>query len=150
MEHTVRSAAAARAKRQARLRHAAPMIAMLAGFALAGAGCGGSAAGSAASRPSSNVSVGAVGGGGGAGPVLKPGSSAGAGSGQRSTGSYTVAFARCMRAHGVPGFPDPHGQASQLASSGIDPTSARFQSALNGPCESLAPRGWVSSGPVSQ
>jgi hypothetical protein len=35
-----------------------------------------------------------------------------------------------MRAHGVPDFPDPNGQAGQLGpGSGIDPNSPQFQSA---------------------
>ena len=57
------------------------------------------------------------------------------GSGSRSTSSYTAGFARCMRANGVPSFPDPNAPA--------------FQSALNGPCRSLAPQSWLASGPVT-
>jgi hypothetical protein len=68
---------------------------------------------------------------------------------QAQGGTFTVAFARCMRAHGVPKFPDPNGQSGQLGpGSGIDPNSPQFQSAVNGPCKSMAPPGWVSSGPV--
>jgi hypothetical protein len=71
--------------------------------------------------------------------------------GNSGTGTFTLAFARCMRAHGVPDFPDPNGQSGQLGpSSGIDPSSPRFQSAINGPCKSTAPPGWVDSGKVSR
>jgi hypothetical protein len=62
----------------------------------------------------------------------------------------TIAFARCMRAHGVPNFPTPTSRPGLLGpSSGIAPSSPRFEAALNGPCQSLAPPAWVSSGPVN-
>ena len=68
-----------------------------------------------------------------------------------SAGSFSLAFARCMRAHGVPYFPDPNGQADQLGpASGIDPNSAQFQAAINGPCKSMAPPGWLGSGKVTR
>lgn len=86
----------------------------------------------------------------GAGPVTRSASGSGGQSGNTSTGSFSVAFAECMRAHGVPKFPNPNGSAGQLGpGSGVDPTSSAYQAALNGPCKSLAPAGWVSSGPVS-
>jgi hypothetical protein len=43
-------------------------------------------------------------------------------------------FARCMRAHGVPKFPDP--TRSGLSPSGLDPNSPRFQAAQT-VCRSL-------------
>jgi hypothetical protein len=68
----------------------------------------------------------------------------------QAAGSFTVEFAKCMRAHGVPKFPDPNGQSGQLGpGSGIDPASARFQSAINGPCKSLAPAAWLGDGPAN-
>jgi hypothetical protein len=55
-----------------------------------------------------------------------------------------------MRSHGVPKFPDPDGKGGQLGpGTGADPASQAFQAALNGPCRSLAPSAWVSSGQVS-
>jgi hypothetical protein len=70
--------------------------------------------------------------------------------GNSDSGTFSLAFAKCMQAHGVPAFPDPDGQAGQLGpGSGIDPNSPQFQSALNGPCLSLAPPGWVGSGKVT-
>lgn len=42
-----------------------------------------------------------------------------------------LAFARCMRAHGVPNFPDPTSSSGAQAGApdGIDPQSPAFQSA---------------------
>lgn len=64
------------------------------------------------------------------------------------SGTFSVAFARCMRANGVPGFPDPDGKSGQVTSSGINIHSAGFQAALYGPCKSLAPADWVSAPPL--
>jgi hypothetical protein len=108
------------------IRATAGRLALLTGIALGAAACGGRAA-----NPAS-------------GPD---------GPGQHSSVSFSLAFATCMRAHGVPDFPDPDGQAGQLGpGSGIDPGSPRFQSALNGPCKPLAPPGWLStgSGPITR
>ncbi len=38
-------------------------------------------------------------------------------------------FAKCMRAHGVPDFPDPNSNGGFSGSGGIDPQSASFQKA---------------------
>jgi hypothetical protein len=68
----------------------------------------------------------------------------------KGTGSFTVEFARCMRANGVANFPDPDGQPGQLGpTSGVDPASAQYQAAINGPCRSLAPPAWVGDGPAN-
>jgi hypothetical protein len=48
-----------------------------------------------------------------------------------------LAFARCMRGHGVPNFPDP-GSNGQLSGNGIDGHSPQVQSAV-GACQSLLP-----------
>ncbi len=71
------------------------------------------------------------------------------GGGQKSSvGEFTVAFAKCMRAHGVPKFPNPNGQPGQLGpNSGVNIMSPAFQATVNGPCRSLAPAEWVQSGP---
>ena len=69
--------------------------------------------------------------------------------GTTSGSNYTVAFAECMRAHGMPNFPNPgNGSAFGPPGSGVDPTSPQFQRALEA-CKSLAPPEWVSTGPVS-
>jgi hypothetical protein len=106
------------------------------------------------SQPSSPVTS----GGAGSAAATDSGSSGNASTnnqgsrrGNEATGSYTAAFAACMRANGVPNFPDPNGQSGQLGpNSAIAPTSAAFQAAINGPCLSLAPPGWVSSGKVTR
>jgi hypothetical protein len=88
----------------------------------------------------------------GTGVVTRPGSGSGSkSSGNRSAGTFTQAFAECMRAHGVAKFPNPNGKESGLGpDSGVNPASPAFQAAVDGPCRSLAPAGWVSSGPVSK
>lgn len=48
-----------------------------------------------------------------------------------------LAFAKCMRAHGVPSFPDP-GSNGQFSGNGIDKHSPQLQSAA-GACQSLLP-----------
>jgi hypothetical protein len=56
-----------------------------------------------------------------------------------------LAFSQCMRAHGVPDFPDPQttagGNAIQINGSGggLDPSSSQFQSALQA-CNKFAPK----------
>jgi hypothetical protein len=62
-----------------------------------------------------------------------------------STGSPQVAFAKCMRSHGVSSFPDPGGAAPSgpattilgiVLPSTIDVSSPAFQSAMNA-CQKL-------------
>jgi hypothetical protein len=48
-----------------------------------------------------------------------------------------LAFSRCMRAHGVPSFPDPNSNG-QLSTKGIDTKSPQVRSAV-GDCQSLLP-----------
>ncbi len=140
MQQTLPSTAAAHGQDKARVRRAVLMLAASAGLALSAAACGGARANPVASASSSGVGGNVTAGGAGSD-----------GSGQRTAGSFSLAFARCMRAHGVPDFPDPNGQTGQLGpGSGIDPDLPQFQSALNGPCESLAPPGWVGSGKVTR
>ena len=126
----------------ARLRRAGVALAALASAVLFAVACGGSPG--AASTPGSHASS-------GGNVSTRSGQGSGSGAGQESSGSFTLAFAKCMRAHGVPNFPDPNGSSGQLGpNSGIDPNSPQFQSALNGRCQSLAPHAWVSSGKVSR
>lgn len=144
----IASATAAR-RRATRPRRAGFLLAALVSLALLAAACGGASAGTAAKAGSTMANEGGSAQGGGV--VTRGGQGPGSGSGQESAGTFTVAFARCMRAHGAPKFPTPNGHGGQLGpGSGVNPTSPAFQAAINGPCRSLAPPGWVSSGPVSK
>lgn len=60
-------------------------------------------------------------------------------------------FAQCMRAHGVPNFPDPNsaGQLEITQGSGVNPSSPGFQTASND-CKSLSPARTVSPAQSSQ
>lgn len=111
-------------------RRAAPLAAVLAGLVIFAAGCGGgspshgSSGGSSSNGGSSNGSVGAPGG-----------------SSDTSAQNDRLAFAKCMRSHGISNFPDPSsaGGASTLPA-GIDINSAQYQSAENA-CKHLLPNG---------
>ena len=59
-----------------------------------------------------------------------------------------VRYADCMRAHGVPNFPDPTGAGVQLSGSGINTQSPAFRSAQN-VCQKLLPGGIGGPGGVS-
>ena len=61
-----------------------------------------------------------------------------------------LAFANCMRSHGVPNFPDPNasGPNVQLLGSSSEINSPAFQSAQTS-CTHLLPGGGPSSGPPS-
>ena len=104
-----------------------PVLALVAG------GCGGRAAspGVASLKGSSATTVASPGVGGnpaGANPSVR---------------QELVRFAACIRAHGVPGFPDPNAQGmfDVGGSSGIDPSSPQFRAAEK-KCQSLEPPGW--------
>jgi hypothetical protein len=77
----------------------------------------------------------------GSGGSPSAGASANAGG---STSSQLLAYSRCMRAHGVPNFPDPDG-SGQISKSAVISASrsvgtSQFQAAGNA-CEHLAPAG---------
>ncbi len=54
-------------------------------------------------------------------------------------GPDALAFAKCMRSHGVPNFPDPDAQG-KIVASGLDTGSSTFHAAANG-CRHLLPNG---------
>ena len=56
-----------------------------------------------------------------------------------------VKWAQCMRAHGLPGFPDPNAQGA-FDSSRFDHSSPAFQTA-NKACKALEPTGPISAVP---
>lgn len=58
--------------------------------------------------------------------------------------AHALAFSRCMRAHGVPGFPDPQFSTGRISihitpGSGLDPSSPIFQNAQKA-CQSILPQ----------
>jgi hypothetical protein len=64
---------------------------------------------------------------------------------------HMVAYARCMRSHGVPGFPEPSEGRIEIQrssrngkSGGLNPESAQFQSA-DKTCRKLLPNGGIPS-----
>jgi hypothetical protein len=130
-----------------RRRRAGPAAIALASITLLATACAGA---SPPPRPASNESMNRRAVASGGQDSVKTGASAPADGQGQTVGTFTVDFAKCMRANGVPNFPDPNGQAGQLGpDSGIDPNSPQFQSALTGPCKSLAPPAWLNSGPDS-
>jgi hypothetical protein len=67
-------------------------------------------------------------------------------------GGKTIAqFASCMRSHGEPNFPDPDAQGNLTInpSSGIDPSSSRFQAAQRA-CAKYLPNGGQPPSPAQQ
>ncbi|MDP9255366.1 MAG: hypothetical protein M3Q31_02245 [Actinomycetota bacterium] len=60
-------------------------------------------------------------------------------------------FSACMRAHGVPNFPDANsnGGIAIDANSGVDPSSPQFQAAQKA-CQKLAPNGGKPPSPAEQ
>jgi hypothetical protein len=54
--------------------------------------------------------------------------------------SNGLAYAQCMRSHGVPNFPDPKANGSIQLGSGIDPSSPSFASAQSR-CQKFLPGG---------
>jgi hypothetical protein len=83
---------------------------------------------------------------------------AGCGGGSTGTGSKTaksagaVAFARCMRGHGITGFLDPtadrDGRMRIAIPAGVDPSSPRYQAAERA-CHTLMPAGQEHHDPAA-
>jgi hypothetical protein len=140
------------------IRSTASVLACLSTLALLVSGCGGSSdpgvakLGTAASS-TSTTAVGETPGGGAApggggeshgGEIHSEAAIAGP-SGPEAQ-KKMVAFAQCMRSHGVPDFPEPtEGKLiiKGTSKSGLNPGSPQFQSAMKA-CHSLAPAPKVS------
>ena len=101
--------------RHRRWRTVALPATLAASVALAVAGCGGSAPTTA---PTST-------GAGGGARAISPDAIAGGSAGLRAN---AVKFSKCMRAHGVPNFPDPGPHGLNIGPN-IDPRSPQFQAA---------------------
>lgn len=67
-----------------------------------------------------------------------------------SNNGSPLAYAQCMRAHGVPDFPDPNAQGEFVIQGGpnsdLDPNSPQFQAA-NKDCQRFTPGTGLGSGP---
>ncbi len=114
-----------RLRRRRRLRVTSLLAALLVGLALTLAACGGG------SDPGSSNST-------------SSSSSSGGSSGSSSSSqSGAVAFAQCVRSHGVPDFPDP--QNGHFLISGSDQNNPNFQSAVQA-CQHLLPGGSATNG----
>jgi hypothetical protein len=135
MRHVIHNKRLTRSRRARILRAAAVVSGVLA------AGCGASAGSSSTSASLA----------GSASAAASTGSSATAGGGGTSSGSSTrvasqasgpLAFSRCMRANGVPNFPDPSagGTAQFTLPPGTSPESPAFQAA-RAKCRNLLPGG---------
>ena len=120
------------------------MAGAAAALSLLAAGCGGSKAPSVASVGSTTT-------GGTAAGSTTTGVANAAGSGtpqsQTQLQQSALAYARCMRANGVPNFPDPSagGSFTFQAGSGIDRSSPAFETA-QARCRKLLPNGGPLSG----
>ena len=109
------------------------LVAAVAGLTVLAAGCG------AGTRAPSVASISTAGSTTTAGaPARSPGASAG-----KSYGD-AVAYSTCMRAHGLPNFPDPNRQGHLLvrihSGGDLNPTSPQYQSADKA-CAHLLPNG---------
>jgi hypothetical protein len=109
-------------------------------LAAVAAGCG--------SSSSSNSAVGGRSGNTAASASPSPAAGSAASSGNSSHNASLVAFAVCMRSHGVPNFPDPTGGGFKNPGSGFNPQSPAVQSAQSA-CHKLLPGGGPGSGPPS-
>jgi hypothetical protein len=130
------------------------VAATIVGVALLIAGCGGSGpspgvATIAGSQSAGGQSATTPSAGGSSGPATsaRAGSTVGfaISSGDRQT---ALKLAACMRANGVPNFPDPDSQG-EIQGSGIDPGSPSFQTAQQ-KCAKYTPHGGQPPSPAQQ
>ena len=99
-------------------------------IALVGAGCG------------SNTATGTASSGSNTGSGASSGSASNGGNTQATKREKAVKFAECVRAHGVPHFPDP--DATGNFNFGVDVSAATFTAAVNA-CKALQPPGTLSA-----
>jgi hypothetical protein len=108
-----------RCRRPPILASAAAVVA----FSLAAAGCGGGGSQGVASIDSSTTAA-------------TPTTQSGTTTTQRGTLASALAFARCMRSHGIPGWPDPTsgGYFDKATLRGLDLNVSRVRALESGPC----------------
>jgi hypothetical protein len=144
-----------RSTRPRRATRPGTVAAGLGALALLVAGCGGSSPGSGVAHLGSSTASTGSSTGSGVGAVSSSGSSPG---GEAQPGAQAIAYSACMRAHGVPNFPDPqitqHGNEVSVRV-GINPSisgNPHFESAQQA-CRKLQPGGGPGSSsgpPISQ
>ena len=132
-DRTDRSSSAAPGRKRATWRGFAVLGAVVAAAALAG--CGGSKSPSVASVATTTSSPTA----GTSAPSTPPSSSRPPS--QTQVQQDSLRYARCMRANGVPNFPDPQAGGGFLfqAGTGVDPSSPGFKAA-RAKCQKLMPQ----------
>lgn len=125
-------------------------LAALASAALLLAGCGGGSSSSGVARLSSSALTDTTAGAPASSEAETGGGSAGSDSGSGSLEAAALAFAGCMRANGVPKFPDPTNGGGFLfhRSAGVDPSSPAFEGA-RAKCKKYLPPGPGSGPPPS-
>lgn len=139
-----------------RLARIAVALLGLAALTILLAGCGGKSASPGVANigtttsPTTTTSQGSAGSGSNAGTAAGGGPSGGE-TLRMKGGTNLAQFASCMRSHGEPNFPDPNAQGvlSINSSSGIDPSSAQFQSAQRA-CSKYLPNGGQPPSPAEQ
>ncbi|MGH9105428.1 MAG: hypothetical protein ACRDZX_06240 [Acidimicrobiales bacterium] len=111
----------------------AALFALVGGLALLAAGCGGGPPRAGVAHLGKSPTTTAT---------LPPAAAGTAPAGPSTGRSAGLAFAQCMRSHGVPRFPDPGGSGGIqiIPGSGIDPTSPKFQAAQSA-CSKYLPNG---------
>jgi len=113
-----------------RKRRPLAALVLVALIAVIGAGCG------------SNTATGTPSSVGNAGSDASSGSASSGASTQATKREKAVKFAECVRAHGVPHFPDP--DATGNFNFGVDVSAAVFTAAVNA-CKALQPPGTLSA-----
>jgi hypothetical protein len=106
-------------------RKVVPVLVALVGVGLLASACGSGAASSGVASIGSTTST-----------TTPAGSSGGAGT--AANGSKLVAYAQCVRAHGVPNFPDPN-SSGELNLSGLSSTELGAINKTNAACLHLMP-----------
>jgi hypothetical protein len=126
----------------------AASAALVAGLAVLASGCGTSKGPSVASIGTTPATTTTTAGGTAPAPASGGAQSGGSFSARIAGGA---AFSACMRSHGEPNFPDPDAQGaiSISSASGLDPGSAKFQSAQRA-CAKLLPGGGRPPSPAQQ
>jgi hypothetical protein len=122
-------------------------LTVLATAVLLVAGCGGSSSSPGVAHLGSSTSSGTDPAGGSSSPESESSASA---------QQKIIAFAHCMRTHGVPEFPEPsegrllvHSSDHNGHVTGVNPQSAQFQAASKA-CAKLSPKGGKPPSPAEQ